>query len=190
MVNRILDYTKRLLMFTALGSAIVISQVVHSHPSWAANLPAVEATDLAGNAWTFPSGLPNDPTLLVVAFSQKQQVIADRMFSLLAQTKAAELGYRIFETPIIENPGAIGRFVINNGMKSGISSPEKRKAVVTLYIKDMKSWMTSMALRSTDDVYVCAVRKNGKVIACSSAKKLKTVEDARNLIAEIESATL
>jgi hypothetical protein len=118
-----------------IGAALFFGECFITKPSMATStlyLQSIEAVDLAGNKRSFPGGLPSNPTLLVVAFAQKQQQTAVRLTELLAETEAAKLGYVVLETPAIQDPGMMMRFIIDNGMTSGITSVEVRKAVVTL----------------------------------------------------------
>jgi hypothetical protein len=129
----------------ALVSTIVSGMAV-AQP--ARRLPAVEAYDLAGEARRFPSGLPTEMTLVIAAFDRAQQSIADRLFGQIAKAGAAQQGIAAIETPVIQDPGRVARFFIDNGMKGGIPDPEKRKVVVTLYVKDLEAWLAETGLGS------------------------------------------
>ena len=79
-----------------IGAALFFDECFITKPSLATStlfLPSIEAVDLAGNNRSFPGGLPSNPTLLVVAFAQKQQQTAIRLTELLAETEATKLGY-------------------------------------------------------------------------------------------------
>ena len=79
------------------------------------------------------------------------------------------------------------RFIIDNGMKSGIPSVEARKVVVTLYVPDLETWLKSIGITSTESVYVCAVTREGKILRTASENELKTVEDMKNYIDAVKS---
>jgi hypothetical protein len=105
----------------------------------------------------------------------------------LAETEAAKLGYVVLETPVIQDPGMMMRFIIDNGMRSGITSVEVRKAVVTLYVPDLEVWLKTTGITSTESVYVCAVNYEGKILRTASGNELKTAEDMKNYIDSVKS---
>ena len=149
--------------------------------------PSIEAVDLAGNTRSFPGGLPSNPTLLVVAFAQKQQQTAVRLTELLAETEATKLGYVVLETPVIQDPGMMMRFIIDNDMRSGIPSVEVQKAVVTLYVPDLEVWLKATGIASTESVYICAITHEGKILRTASENELKTAEDMKSYIDAVKS---
>jgi hypothetical protein len=132
--------------------------------------------------------LPSNPTLLVVAFAQKQKQTAVRLTKLLAETEATKLGYVVLETPVIQDPGLMMRFTIDNGMRSGIPSVEVRKAVVTLYVPDLEVWLETTGITSTESVYICAVTQEGKILRTASEYELKTAEDMKSYTDAVRSA--
>jgi hypothetical protein len=149
----------------------------------ARRLPAAEAYDLAGEARRFPSGLPTELTLVIAAFDRAQQSIADRLFDQIAEAGATQLGIATLETPVIQDPGRVARFFIDNGMKGGILDPEKRKVVVTLYVKDLDAWLAETGLGSKSSVHLMAVTRSGRIVQSARAEALADVEAVKSFIA-------
>jgi hypothetical protein len=142
----------------------------------AKSLPAIKTADLNGTVKTFPAGLPSNPTILIAAFDRAQQGDVDRIFGLLAEAGLGKSGLRALEIPVIENPGAIGRLFIDNGMRGGIPSTQTRSIVYTLYVPDLKQWLAATGVASTADVHVMAVARSGKIVASAPASSLKSAK--------------
>ena len=114
--------------------------------AWAQPMPQLEATDLNGQTLKIPRDLGGSPPLLIVAFEQEQQKEIDQLVPLIENAKSAAPGLRIWELPLIDDPGAAGRFFIQNGMKAGIPETATRSRVVTLYVKDREAFAAALAL--------------------------------------------
>jgi hypothetical protein len=152
----------------------------------ARRLSPIDAYDLAGEARRFPSGLPTELTLLIVAFERAQQSVADRLFGLIDEAGAARRGVAAIETPVIQDPGSAGRFFIDNGMKAGIRDAEKRKVVVTLYVKDLDAWLAETGLGSKDSVHLMAVTRSGRILRSARADMITDGEAMKTFIAQAQ----
>ncbi len=178
---------RNFLRFSGIGAIAAVAMICSRWPGFAQSarrLPPIDAYDLSGAARRFPSGLPTALTLVVVAFERGQQSAADRMFKLADEVGTAKQGIATIETPVIEDPGSAGRFFIDNGMKSGIRDEEKRKIVVTLYVKDIKAWLAETGLVSTDSVHLMAVTRSGRILRSTRAEAISDAEAMRQFIAE------
>ncbi|MGL4440136.1 MAG: hypothetical protein ACRCUE_12785 [Bosea sp. (in: a-proteobacteria)] len=152
----------------------------------AKRFPAIEAYDLAGEVRRLPAGLPTALTLLIVAFDRDQQPQAERLSSLIDEAKAAARGIATIETPVIQDPGSAGRFFIDNGMKSGIRDADKRKAVVTLYVKDLTAWLAETDLMTKDTVYLMAVTRSGRIVRSARGETLADVGMMKSFVAQAQ----
>ncbi len=128
----------------------------------AQSLPAVSATTLGKQVVQWPQGLPAERTLLLIAFSRSQQPDVDSWVKGL-ELKAAQAP-AWFEVPIINNPGTIGRWFIDNGMRRGIASAEDRAHVVTIYA-DKKAMMRQMGLSDETKIHAVVVDRKGSIHA-------------------------
>jgi hypothetical protein len=152
-------------------------------------LPPVTAYDLSGQERRFPSGLPAELTILIVAFERAQQSVADRMLELYNDGGPFGRGIAMIETPVIQDPGSAGRFFIDNSMKAGIRDAEKRKVVVTLYVPDLDAWLAETGLGSKNSVYLMAVNRSGRVLKTARADSVGSAESMKNFIAQSQRTT-
>jgi hypothetical protein len=133
--------------------------------SLAASIPRIESMDLNKKTIVWPDDLPVGKTVLIVGFDGKQQPNIDNWVSGL-QLEAADAP-AWYEIPLIDDPGAIGRWFINNGMRSGIPSVATRSHVVTVY-GDKAKIMRIMGISGENRVHVLVVNQKGEILALVS----------------------
>jgi hypothetical protein len=147
--------------------------------SLAGNIPRIESTDLNKKSIVWPDDLPNGKTILIVGFDSKQQPNIDSWVSGLRLNKANAPSW--YEIPLIDDPGAIGRWFINSGMRSGIPGVTTRSHVVTVY-GDKAKIMRTMGISGETLVHVLVVNQKGEILtrvsgdySADSAKRINTV---------------
>jgi hypothetical protein len=137
-------------------------------------MPAMKAADLNGRELNLPVALSGNPAVWVVAFDRAHQPQVDRLFGLLTQAKAKTPNLVFWEVPVIQDPGSVARWFIDNGMRSGIPNTETRAKVITLYVPDRAAWLKRVGIAGVDQTYAVLVRPKGEVRAVASQAELKT----------------
>jgi hypothetical protein len=145
-------------------------------------VPQMTASDLNGRALKLPDDMVGEPAMWAVAFDRAHQSQVDRLFALFQKLQATKPNLVFWEVPVITNPGAIGRWFIDNGMRSGIPSRETRGRVVTLYVADRENWLKQMGVSGVDQTYVVMVGREGQVLAVTAQSNINTMEDLSALI--------
>jgi hypothetical protein len=175
--------TRPLIMMALL---LPLFGVASSSPSAALErtVPAMTAADLNGRTLNLPQDMSGDPAVWVVAFDRSHQSQVDRLFQLIDAAKDRAPGVVSWEVPVIKNPGAIGRWFIDNGMRSGIPSEQTRAKVVTLYVPDRAQWLQQMGVGGADQAYAVVVGRTGAVLATAAQSELKTVDDMAALLTQ------
>jgi hypothetical protein len=126
------------------------------------NIPRIEATDLNKLPIVWPDDLQPGRTLLIVGFQGKQQTNIDTwIVGLNLKSKAAP---HWFEVPLINDPGKIGRWFIDNGMRRGIPNIENRSHIVTVY-GNKTELMKSMGIAGEEKVHVLVLDQKGQILA-------------------------
>ncbi len=97
--------------------------------------------------------MPGERTVILVAFLRGQQKDLDAWSAAL---KLSEGTRPWLETPVINKPGPIGQFVINNGMRSGPPDHAVWKHVVSLYT-DKRAFVRSLRIGDENRVYILVV---------------------------------
>ena len=168
-------------LFLCLAAAIMAPNF--SRADFAArSVPKMTAADLNGRALTLPDDMVGDPAVWVVAFDRAHQSQVDRLFGLVQQAMVASPNVVTWEVPVIENPGAIGRWFIDNGMRSGIPKKETRAKVVTLYVPDRATWLREMGIASVDQAYAVLINRNGKIEAVAAQSDIKSADDMKAFV--------
>ena len=124
-----------------------------------AQFPSLTSKDLAGNSVDLPAGFPAERTILLVAFEREQQHDID---SWVEGLHLGEGKLPWLELPVIDNPGAIGRWFIDNGMRRGIKDHQVWAHVVTLYTKKAE-FKSAMQIGSEKEIEVFVADRSGKV---------------------------
>lgn len=123
--------------------------------------PPLTSKDLAGRAVALPEGLPGEHTVLLIAFTREQQKDID---GWVAGLHLDDGKIPWLEVPVIDNPGAIGRWFIDSGMRRGIKNRDTWKHVVTLYTRkaDLKN---AIGVTTESTVYAMVVDRRGGILA-------------------------
>jgi hypothetical protein len=166
----------RPVLFGILG-VFVAAPVAHAQA-----LPQMEAADLNGRIMTIPQDLRGSPRLLIVAFEEEQQKEIDRLLPLIEAAKNDAPGLSVWELPLIDDPGPIGRFFIENGMKAGIPDEAMRARVISLYVKDRRALAAALGLGPEQIVYLVALDANGNVAASRPAREIATQQQITALL--------
>jgi hypothetical protein len=128
--------------------------------SSAAHVPQLTSKDLAGNVVQLPQGFPAKRSILLVAFQREQQGDIDTWVEGL-KLGNGELPW--LELPVIDNPGAIGRWFIDGGMRRGIKDHQVWLHVVTLYTKKA-DFKTAMQITSESSIHVFVADRSGEIL--------------------------
>jgi hypothetical protein len=153
---------KIFLLHALLGLASVASL----HAAAPAVLPPLSGRDLNGKVWTLPNGLTASRTLIFVAFEREQQAGIDSWTNGLG-IRAATRELPWIEMPVIDNPGALGRWFIDHGMRGGIPDRATRGHVWTAYT-DRDAFVHACALTGTNTVHTLVIDRKGVILDAES----------------------
>jgi hypothetical protein len=123
------------------GAASVLSALalLAAHGPPAPVFPTLKGADLNGRSLTLPADFPQPFSLVFVAFEMRQQADVDSWRPFVENARRVRPLLSVFELPTISRGYLLMRFVIDNGMRSGITDREARAATVTLYT-DVKAF--------------------------------------------------
>jgi hypothetical protein len=150
------------------GIAIIVS-ALPAHGPPAPVFPNTKSADLNGRSLSLPGDFPAPFSLVFVAFEMRQQTDVDswRPFVELARKKRPALG--VFELPTMARGYRLMQFIIDNGMRSGITDRETRAATVTLYT-DVTAFTKALGIGSTKEIAVLVVTPAGAILARVSGR--------------------
>ena len=123
--------------------------------------PSFTFDDLNGQSKTIPRDFPGDPTIVFIAYKQRQQGAVNTWIAELGLD--ASMGPEFIELPVVGTGAKVMRSFIDNGMRSGIVDPAMRARTVTIYDSPSKV-NDPLGFSGRDDIRVLLVRPNGEVI--------------------------
>ena len=162
----------------AAGSPLAIAQPAATP----ARVPSQQAADLNGRTLNVPADLGTKPALWLIAFEREQQREVDRLFALVAPLQKADPALQVWEIPVIEDPGSVVRFFIDNGMKNGIPSTTTRGRVVTLYVASRTAWLRTTGLPSAKESIAAVVAPDGRIMGWRMQSEIADQAALRALI--------
>jgi hypothetical protein len=139
---------------------VAVAILMTTSVSVAQTIPRIETADLNGKTLVWPSELPRGKTLLIVGFSGDQQSNIDGWVEGLGLKSNTAISW--YEVPLIDNPGALGRWFISNGMRRGIQDLTDRAHVVTVYT-DKGELMKTLGLKDEGQIHLLVVDGTGKI---------------------------
>ena len=160
-----------MMKMTLLAALLSLAFVDSLRAGAPAAMPPITGRDLNGKAWTIPTSLSAERTLVFVAFEREQQNGIDSWTSGLG-IRSARPGLPWIEMPVIEDPGAFGRWFINTGMRGGIPDPAIRGHVWTAYT-NRNAFIHACALPEFSTVHTLVVDRKGIIIHAEAGNYTK-----------------
>jgi hypothetical protein len=136
----------------------------HAQTDTEKRFPEVHGSDLNGREVTLPADIPGPASLVFVPFEMHQQDDVDSWHPFVQKMKEDFPSVGVLELPTISRGYLIMRFIIDNGMRSGIRDESARAATITLYL-DVKAFTRDLGLETTKSIAVFVVRPSGQILA-------------------------
>lgn len=134
----------------------------------AQTVPPLSLESLSGNEVEVPSGLPGRVNLLILAFEREQQPDADTWLGRAESLRRDSDGaFDYFELPVIGRANFALRFVIDNGMRSGIPEGPAQDRVLTVY-DGAEDLMAALGDPSESTIHVLLIDRAGDVLWSAS----------------------
>jgi hypothetical protein len=125
--------------------------------------PSVKATSLANKPYQLPRDLEGELNLVIVAFKQWQQDWVDTWIPALQGLAYQHKNLRVYEMPTMLRFNALYRFMIDNGMRSGIPDKTVRAATLCAYI-DIPPFAQALQLPGYDSIHLFLLDRSGEIL--------------------------
>ena len=130
------------------------------------DFPVITTEDLNFREVTLPQDFPGEMTVVLIAYKRNQQLeINDWIFELELEKEGAPAWV---ELPVVSSAARAIKSVVDNGMRSGITSDEMRAKTITVYGR--RAINEAIGVSGTSDVQVLVVERDGTILAQASGK--------------------
>lgn len=165
---RFLDFAFYLclgLIFSACVGASVANQIpTASAPDGApVRFPQVSVSDLNGQSYELPVGLPSARAVIVMGFAHSQREEVARWAKALTLAVNGKADLMLIEMPVIDGGSAALRSVIRNGMRAGISDEDTRRRTMTLFV-NRDEFARTLKLSSVEQPAVVLIARDGAIL--------------------------
>ena len=124
--------------------------------------PDLDGVSLLGEAKHLPADLPADPTLVLLAFRQRQQAQVDRWIARAAEAPVVEI-------PCLGRQWRPMRRFIDGGMASSIGDPVVLARTITVY-GGVGALLRAIGADGPAEVQARVVRRDGEILAAASGE--------------------
>jgi hypothetical protein len=128
----------------------------------AAVFPEVKGSNLEGKDFTLPGGFEGERNLVFIAFLREQQADIDTWTPMARRLCAQGPNLRAYELPTIRRGNPLLRWVINQGMASGIHDRRAREATIPLYL-DKEMFKESLAIEKEEEITILLLDRRGAI---------------------------
>lgn len=145
--------------------------------------PQLVGNDLNGKNHVLPKAFVGKINLVAVAFAHKQQADVNGWLGTFEELAKKNVAVKFYEIPLISERNALRRTIINNGMRSGIKTPEARAHTITVFTNREKFY----ALTNTkeDQISVFVLDENGKILwRTDGVANAQNLNNLRQLVAK------
>jgi hypothetical protein len=131
-------------------------------PATQPHFPPVTAANLDKRPMKLPQDFAGKRNLVLIAFQRQQQKDVDTWLREIKQFEAVDSALRYYELPTMAGVNALTRWLIDNGMRSGIHGRE-REHIITLYL-DKTPFRAALGLPDESRIYVLLLDSQGNVV--------------------------
>jgi hypothetical protein len=125
--------------------------------------PEVVGIDLTGAERRVPQDLTGPFRLVIAAYKREQQADVDTWIENLDQIRSRLPEVAFYELPVIPKGGAVFRFYVNNGMRSGITDQQRRTQVITVYT-DVPEFLSAVGQADTGSILTLILGDGGVIL--------------------------
>jgi hypothetical protein len=124
--------------------------------------PTVKGENLSGRHMLLPRDFEGNLNIVVVAFYREQQLLVNSWLPAIQELQRKYPEIHMYELPTISKGYVLMKWIIDNGMRSGIKDTKTRDHTITLYT-DTKKFRKELELPTDETIYVMLVDSSGAV---------------------------
>jgi hypothetical protein len=124
--------------------------------------PSIKGENLSGRHMVLPRDFEGKLNIVVVAFYREQQMQVNSWLPTVQELQRKYPEIHMYELPTISTGYVLMKWIIDNGMRSGIKDTKTRDHTITLYT-DTKKFRKELELPTDETIYVMLVDSSGAV---------------------------
>lgn len=124
--------------------------------------PTVQGENLSGRKMLLPDDFAGQANIVIVAFRREQQLLVNSWIPVIQQLELKYPELHTYELPTISTGYKLMKWIIDNGMRSGIKDTKTRDHTVTLFT-DTEKFRKDLDLETDDTIYALLVDSSGSV---------------------------
>jgi hypothetical protein len=124
--------------------------------------PSIKGENLSGRHLVLPRDFEGKLNIVVVAFYREQQLLVNSWLPTVQELQRKYPEIHMYELPTISTGYVLMKWIIDNGMRSGIKDTKIRDHTITLYT-DTKKFRQDLDLPTDETIYVMLVDSSGAV---------------------------
>jgi hypothetical protein len=124
--------------------------------------PTVKGENLSGRHMVLPRDFEGKLNIVVVAFYREQQLLVNSWLPTVQELQRKYPEIHMYELPTISTGYVLMKWIIDNGMRSGIKDTKTRDHTITLFT-DTKKFRQDLDLPTDETIYVMLVDSSGAV---------------------------
>jgi hypothetical protein len=125
--------------------------------------PVISGSNLSGRNMTLPRDFEGRLNVVIVAFFREQQLLVDSWSPILRELRKKHADLHVYELPTISRGYIWMKWIIDNGMRSGIKDPDTRDHTITLFT-DTGKFRKELDLPTDRTIYLLLVDSKGVVV--------------------------
>lgn len=126
--------------------------------------PQVTGRNLAGDEVTLPDFFDGEISIVVMPFSQDQQVAAADWLPLVQQLADEHAAFRYYNVAAMPAVNPALRTMISGGMAAAVPDDELKAIIVTLFLEDVDIFTAALDIESTDALALLLLDAEGGVL--------------------------
>jgi hypothetical protein len=124
--------------------------------------PTIQGENLSGRKMVLPKDFEGKVNIVIVAFQREQQLLVNSWTQVIQQLEKKYPELHTYELPTISTGYKLMKWIIDNGMRSGIKDMKTRDHTITLFT-NTKKFRDDLSLPTDETIYVMIVDASGAV---------------------------
>lgn len=126
--------------------------------------PTMTGATLTGETLTIPDDFMGDYSLVIVPFTEEQQIKAETWLPFARELAAENPQLSYYNLPVFPDISPPIRTFIRTGMSVAITDAELRALTITVFLEDRETLLEALQISDTEQIQVFLLNDGGEVL--------------------------